>query len=88
MIEEVKDNAQIPPLKKPSGFVIPKLNVSGLGLSELRPDTPKQNNDAIHIEEQRVEPPSIQSKPKIGVPKLNITGLGLSELVPDDPPKQ
>jgi hypothetical protein len=51
MIEEVKENAQNPQLKKPSGFVIPKLNVSGLGLSELRPDTPKQNNDAIQIEE-------------------------------------
>jgi len=47
----VKKDGQIPQFKKPLGFSIPKLNVVGLGLSELRPDTPKQNNDAIHIEE-------------------------------------
>jgi len=52
--------------------MIPKLNVTGLTLSELVPDNQPP---------QQLEVP-MQSKPitKI-VPKLNITGLGLSELV-------
>lgn len=47
--EEQKDMvAPAPQVKKPVGFSIPKLNVAGLGLSDLRPDTPKQNDQPIH----------------------------------------
>ena len=61
------------------GFSIPKLNVAGLGLSEIVPGTGDPVPAPV-IEIEKVEQP----KKQIGfnIPKLNVAGLGLSEIIP------
>ena len=59
------------------GFSIPKLNVAGLGLSEIVPGT----GDPVPAPViEKVEQPR---KPiGFNIPKLNVAGLGLSEIIP------
>ena len=76
---------QPPQPKKPLGFSIPKLNVNGLGLSELIPGT-----EGPKIEDQQAAaPPQLPIKKPFSIPKLKVEGLGLSEIVPGtgDPAK-
>jgi hypothetical protein len=66
-----------PPPKKPLGFSIPKLNVNGLGLSEIIPEKEEMKQD------NPPQPPTIPKKTLgFAIPKLKVEGLGLSEIIP------
>ena len=69
-----------PPPKKPLGFTIPKLNVNGLGLSEIIPGTEGGQKQP----DQVTPPPNFNAplKKPFAIPKLKVDGLGLSEIVP------
>eukprot|EP00347_Sterkiella_histriomuscorum_P005241 403357349 len=99
-VQEHEESKQIqqnqPPKKLPFG--LPKLNISGLGLSEL---TSGNNNQPSQIEQdqlrlleeqkvqnqqQQVQHPQnpLPKKMPFAMPKLNVAGLGLSELAKDN----
>ncbi len=62
--------------------MITKLNVTGLGFSDIVPE-----QKPAEIEEtKKQDPPPPATKPAFSIPKLKIQGLGLSDLVPDTQP--
>lgn len=76
------------PQAKGPPFKIPKLNVTGLGLSDLvkdpEPTVPPQR--PVAPEEEAKEVPQPQKKPGFSIPKLNVAGLGFSDLRPPEEP--
>ena len=81
------------PLSKPKGISIPKLNVEGLGFTDIKPDPLQEpvnkvlmdssSSDEEFMQGTQAPPPPPPKKPMgFAIPKLNVVGLGLSEIIP------